>query len=143
MKRRRVYFYCANGEVYVTPEFNGDKSEFIAFGSLDRCDKDWSDIIRSFAQCQTLSDFERVNEQSQRLYHSILGDVDILPVEKVTSGSNPPSCDEEYHLSENTGENEDRDCFTAEPNNPYPLCVGKSAPECMKCCIWKDYPSPY
>ena len=33
------------------------------------------------------------------------------------------------------------DCFVPEPNNLYPLCVGKGSKECLKCCLYKDMQS--
>lgn len=33
------------------------------------------------------------------------------------------------------------DCFTPEPNNLYPLCVGNGSKECLKCCVYTDMPS--
>lgn len=33
------------------------------------------------------------------------------------------------------------DCFTPEPNNLYPLCVGNGSKECDKCCVYKDMKS--
>ena len=33
------------------------------------------------------------------------------------------------------------DCFTPEPNNLYPLCVGNGSKECLKCCVFQDMQS--
>lgn len=33
------------------------------------------------------------------------------------------------------------DCFTPEPNNLYPLCIGNGSKECLKCCKFKDMQS--
>lgn len=33
------------------------------------------------------------------------------------------------------------DCFSPEPNNLYPLCVGNGSKECLKCCVYKDMQS--
>lgn len=33
------------------------------------------------------------------------------------------------------------DCFTPEPNNLYPLCVGNGSKYCDKCCVYKDMKS--
>ena len=30
-------------------------------------------------------------------------------------------------------------CYTAEKDNPYPLCVGRGMTECAHCCLWMDY----
>lgn len=39
-------------------------------------------------------------------------------------------------------ENSDSDCFVPEQDNPYPLCVGKGAPQCKTCCLYKDMEEP-
>lgn len=33
----------------------------------------------------------------------------------------------------------DKECFTPEPDNPYPLCVGQGKPECGGCCWYMHY----
>lgn len=81
MTRRTIYFYDkVNSNLYVTPEFNGDKEEFIKFSKRgDSCDKNWNEILEKFKGVKTLEEFKRASAQAQRYYHSCLGD-EILPI---------------------------------------------------------------
>ena len=98
MTRRRVIFYNpADGMLYMTPEFNGDKSEYAARGgSLDSCDKDWHEIRQHFDGVTTITEFVYANIVAQSAYHSCLGD-EVLPIEEV--GESAISCDERIYLS--------------------------------------------
>ena len=31
------------------------------------------------------------------------------------------------------------ECFTPEPDNPYPLCIGKDMKRCKKCQLWAEW----
>lgn len=33
----------------------------------------------------------------------------------------------------------DEECFIPEPDNPYPLCIGRGKPECGDCCQYMHY----
>jgi NMD protein affecting ribosome stability and mRNA decay len=71
----------------MTPEFNGDKTEFNMFyGEVrhrDSCDKTWSEILRErFAGVKNLTDFKIASDAAQMDYHSFLG-IEILPLETV------------------------------------------------------------
>lgn len=33
----------------------------------------------------------------------------------------------------------DEECFTPEPDNPYPLCIGRGKPKCEECCQYMHY----
>ena len=83
MTRRKVIFVDSDYSKYATPEFNGDKSELLAFNSSDSCDKDWKEIEELFMKCQTLHEFEMANEYVQNLYHSCFGPTEIVLVERV------------------------------------------------------------
>lgn len=37
------------------------------------------------------------------------------------------------------GKQKSDDCFTPEPDNPYPLCIGRGKPECEDCCQYMHY----
>jgi hypothetical protein len=75
MTRRYLVFYDnESGFYYSTPEFNGDKSEMVAFGSRDSCDKDWPDIVIDFQGVDTLEKFRAASDKAQGYYHSFLGD---------------------------------------------------------------------
>lgn len=41
-------------------------------------------------------------------------------------------------LNEYLQENAQPDCFTPEPDNPYPLCIGNGKEECRQCCLYVD-----
>lgn len=30
-------------------------------------------------------------------------------------------------------------CYLEEPDNPYPLCIGRGMPGCKECCLWVDF----
>lgn len=83
MTRRRVYFYDnKQNKLYSTPEFNGDKEEFVKFRKAeDSCDKNFNEILQKFEGVKTLKEFEMASNKSQSYYHSFLGDT-ILPIEE-------------------------------------------------------------
>ena len=99
MTRRRVIFYYPNdGKLYMTPEFNGDRSEFAARGKgADSCNKDWHEIERHFTGVTTMAHFVNANTVAQSAYHSPLGS-EILPIEAV--GNTAISCDKRVYLSQ-------------------------------------------
>ena len=97
MTRRRILAFH-EGRYYTTPEFNGDKTEFEAFGSNDSCDKDWDGIIAVFDVDGTLDDFKQANETAQGFYHSSLPGGEILPVVEIAS-PNEVSADEVIALN--------------------------------------------
>jgi hypothetical protein len=75
MTRRYIIFYDEeSGSYYSTPEFNGDKSEMLGFGSQDSCDKDWPEIVQEFQGVDTLEKFKAASEKAQGYYHSSFGD---------------------------------------------------------------------
>lgn len=39
-------------------------------------------------------------------------------------------------INEYLKENTDPDCYTPEPDNPYPLCIGNGKEECRQCCLY-------
>ena len=83
MTRRRIYFYDhEQNKLYSTPEFNGDKEEFVKFRKAeDSCDKNFNEILQEFEGVKTLKEFEMASNKSQSYYHSFLGDT-ILPIEE-------------------------------------------------------------
>jgi len=97
MTRRHVVFYDPDkNKLHMTPEFNGDKSEFALIGAgTDSCDKDWDEIIQCFQNVKTLSQFKEANRMAQSFYRSFLGDEE-LPVEVVDTLA--ASCDERVYL---------------------------------------------
>lgn len=80
MTRRTVMFINSDGKVYMTSEYNGDKSEFAMFGAGDSCEKDWADIMGEFRESLSLPVFIETDRRCQGYYHSCLG----------TSEYNPP-----------------------------------------------------
>jgi len=81
----------------MTPEYNGDKSEFAALGgSSDTCDKDWDEIMQCFQGVTTLLQFKKANEVAQTAYHSFLGNT-MLPIERLSSLVE--HCDEKIYLN--------------------------------------------
>jgi hypothetical protein len=80
MTRRTIIFIDESANVYITPEFNGDKSEFEKFGSSDSCDHDWAEIEAVFRGINTLEEFKAANEKVQGFYHSSLPDKWIFPI---------------------------------------------------------------
>jgi hypothetical protein len=86
MTRRKILFRdVEHGCCWITPEFNGDKSEFQQAKSQDSCDKDWSEIFDEFrATPMTLEKFKEISNRAQSYYHSHLADRPaILPIEKI------------------------------------------------------------
>ena len=84
MTRRRIAFIDPQTQqIYCTPEFNGDKTEFLRMGSVDSCNSDWPDIFGLFNTVKTLDEFIAANERAQGFYHSFLDYVCPEPVEAV------------------------------------------------------------
>lgn len=81
MTRRRIVFIDPQTQqIYCTPEFNGDRTEFLRMGSMDICDKDWPEILGLFSTVKTLGEFIIANEKAQGFYHSFLDHVCPAPV---------------------------------------------------------------
>lgn len=97
MTRRRVYFYdYKQNKLYSTPEFNGDKEEFVKFSKHeDSCDKNFDEILEEFEGVKTLEEFKNASNKAQSYYHSFLGD-EILPIRET---ENITPNDEVYMLN--------------------------------------------
>ncbi len=81
MTRRILYFTGCSGQIFVTPEYNGDKSEFKKFSSNDICYRDWAGIEAEFRDVKTIEDFHAANRRAQSCYcSSITGKPSIHPV---------------------------------------------------------------
>lgn len=93
MTRRRVLFTAANGIRYITPEFNGDKSEMEKFCSADSCEKDWDEIAELFRKCRNYEEFEAINIKAQSYYHSCLPDAEVLPCRQLRTYEEAPTAD--------------------------------------------------
>ena len=85
MTRRTVIFTDMDGNKYASPEFNGDKSEFILFlKNHDACDADWPDIFKEFDGVTTLQEFKDASKRAQLHYRSFINNAELerelLPV---------------------------------------------------------------
>jgi hypothetical protein len=87
MTRRRIaYIDPQTQQIYCTPEYNGDRQEFLQRGSMDSCDKDWPEIMGLFNTARTLDQFIAANEKAQGFYHSFLDSVCpelVAPVQEI------------------------------------------------------------
>lgn len=91
MTRRRVLFVDHDGkQLVITDEYNGDKSEFLAMGSQDSCDKDWDEMEREFLNCYTLSQFEEADRRCQGYYHSCICQMEYQPLTFLDKSSDTP-----------------------------------------------------
>jgi len=71
MTRRRIVFKVPGmNQRYVTPEFNGDKTEFEQFKMGDTCTATWDEIMDMFDPVSSLDEFKAANEKAQRCYVS-------------------------------------------------------------------------
>jgi hypothetical protein len=87
MTRRKVLFRdVKEGVCWVTPEFNGDKTELRDIKSKDSCDKDWLEIYEEFRNVKTLEEFEKANAKAQTFYHSFLMGAANQPIENIGKG---------------------------------------------------------
>lgn len=94
MTRRRFLFVDhENHKLALTTEYNGDRSQFLAIGSQDSCDKDWSDMEREFLNCWSISQFEEEDRRCQGYYHSFLGQTEYEPLTILEDGAEAPSCE--------------------------------------------------
>lgn len=101
MTRRKIYFYDdKERKLYSTPEFNGDKDEFIHFRKAeDSCDKNFDEILKEFIGVKTKEEFETASNKAQSYYHSFLGD-EILPINEVKTNES----EDEIYMINNKGE---------------------------------------
>lgn len=101
MTRRKIYFYDnKEKKLYSTPEFNGDKEEFVKFRKAeDSCDKNFDEILKEFIGVKTKEEFEAASNKAQSYYHSFLGD-EILPINEVTTKES----EDEIYMINNNGE---------------------------------------
>lgn len=83
MTRRNIIFKDSNGNLYVTPEFNGDKREFELRKIMDSYSKNWEDVLKDFEGITTLKDFKTASKQAQEYGTSFLGYIEILPVKEI------------------------------------------------------------
>lgn len=67
---RKQYLFEKNGMTIISPEFNGDRNEFIQAGSLDSCDKAWAEIEYELCECNSIEDFLAACDRIQMYYHS-------------------------------------------------------------------------
>ena len=86
---RRLFIFVDNKErkLYVSPEFNGDKSEYAQRdGALDTCDLAAEDLFRLF-EVKTFSDFQKACAEAQQCFHSSLdrpnSAKELLPVTEI------------------------------------------------------------
>lgn len=101
MTRRRVVFIKKNGLRYISPEFNGDKDEFIAMGSHDSCDKTWDEMIRDiWGNVDSYISFVKANVIAQDQYCSAYGDIFISVCRNLRRNSKAPSADEYLLIKE-------------------------------------------
>ena len=109
---RRLFIYVDNKErkLYVSPEFNGDKSEYAhqRGGALDSCDLAAEDLFRLF-EVKTCSDFQKACAEAQRCFHSFLdrpnSTRELLPVTEVEVSELPNlDADERIFILEGGGQ---------------------------------------
>lgn len=81
MTRRILLYRDEQGILWHTPEFNGDRREFQAFGSRDSCDADWPETLKLFEGTASLQDLHKASRAASKLYHSQFGKEHALPVE--------------------------------------------------------------
>jgi len=72
MQRRRIIFKDGSGNLFATPEFNGDKKEFEFFKMGDICLSNWKDTLKHFEGITTIKEFREANKQAQSYYISNL-----------------------------------------------------------------------
>ena len=73
MTRRQIFFFNPQTNTYyISEEFNGDKSEMQRFGTVDRCDKDWDEILEELREISTMDQFLPAISRISDYYHSSL-----------------------------------------------------------------------
>lgn len=92
MTRRIVAFTDKQtGITYKTPEFNGDRAEFIKFhgiNSADSCTADWKEIFKEFENVSNKQEFAEASNHAQSFYKSSCG-TEMLPIEEyICAGKN-------------------------------------------------------
>ena len=70
MTRKRIVFTDSLNRRFVSPELNGDKTEFELFGMGDQCTSKWNEIIKIFSDVSTLDEFKAASDMAQRCYIS-------------------------------------------------------------------------
>ena len=109
MTRRRIIFKDCKNRMYITAEYNGDKSELEERSAKDCCDKNWDEILQDFEDVRTVEDFVTADLNAQQHYHNsdiILGrgdvvkfDFEYFPIEKFFAFDNISA--DEIYLIEN------------------------------------------
>ena len=107
MTRRFVVFVRQDGRRYITPEFNGDQSEFELRGACtDSCDRNWTDLLHEcFGKVHSYSDFVKANVEARSHYHSFLGH-DIFVVRNLPRNRELPKADEIIFIHESNSSDE-------------------------------------
>jgi hypothetical protein len=67
-RRTVIYEDKTTGNIYASPEFNGDRTEYEMFQMSGDCDADWSDIQKEFSDIKTLQDFREASGRAQKHY---------------------------------------------------------------------------
>ena len=111
MTRRRVVFVDKFGCRYVTPEFNGDKTERDFFG-IGGCSKTWAEIKEIFDKVKTYSDFEKANIEVIQAYSNM----SVWPVCRLRKNQTMYEADEVSFIYEKDRENKTMVPLSCLPN---------------------------
>lgn len=94
-----MFYNSKDSTLYMTPEFNGDKSEFGTRNeNEDSCAKNWDEIMKHFHGISTLHQFKDASNAAQSEYRSAFGN-EALPLEIVIA---TVSCDEKLYINTET-----------------------------------------
>lgn len=100
MTRRRVVFVDKFGDRYITPEFNGDKTERDFFG-IGGCSKTWAEIKEIFDKVKIYSDFVKANIEVIQAYSNM----SVWPVCRLRKNQTMYEADEIFFIYEKDKEN--------------------------------------
>jgi hypothetical protein len=87
MKYRNIVFLDKDGKMYATPEYKGDKREIESYRSADSkgdtFEKNWEEVLDEFRGVESLDEFKKITEKTQRYAKSCSGNVEIRPAEEI------------------------------------------------------------
>ena len=101
--------------------------------------------MEDFASC--VAQWDKAAILTEEQYQRFISDPSIPDRIEKKLGKNDPYWESYWNtistvaqemLKEYLQENTRPDCFTPEPDNPYPLCVGNGKEECRQCCLYVD-----
>lgn len=142
-------------ECYLNEDYNQNHySLSLQLHTVPMCDAVAGKIGRAYIDQSRMEDFasnaaewDKAEALSDEQFQRFISDPSIPDRIEKKLGKNDPywesywdSISDVAHelLNEYLKNNTHPDCFTPEPDNPYPLCIGNGEEQCRQCCLYVD-----